>query len=198
MERRFNETTLAIETRAGANPKIKGTASPTYDGSEGTEYKLYDNVYERFVPGAFDNWLKDNPDVVALVNHDPAKVLGRTPNTLRLATDARGLHYEIDPADTSYGRDLLTLIQRGDIRGSSFAFRAMKTKWTVEEGKEIRTVTEASLHDVSVVTTPAYGSSTVGLRSADERRAIEEERTKWLDELADEKRLSRIASLMNK
>jgi phage head maturation protease len=37
-------------------------------------------------------------DVVALFNHDPNAVLGRTPATLRLETDARGLAFTLDPA----------------------------------------------------------------------------------------------------
>ena len=59
-----------------------------------------------------DQW---RPDVVALFNHDSDAVLGRTPKTLTLTTDTRGLAFTLDPAPTQAGRDALTLVQRGDV-----------------------------------------------------------------------------------
>lgn len=71
---------------------------------------------EIILPGAFDRSLKEHPDVLALVDHDEGKVLARTTNgTLRIQPDERGLKVEIDPADTSYARDILALVRRGDV-----------------------------------------------------------------------------------
>src|SRR3569833_1214434 len=79
---------------------------------------------EKIAPGAFDRTLKEFPLVLALVEHDTNKLLATTANgTLRIAPDERGLRVEIDPADTSYARDLLTLVKRGDVSGMSFRFR---------------------------------------------------------------------------
>src|SRR4051794_20783802 len=71
---------------------------------------------ERIEPRAFDKALK-NADTVATINHDVSRVLGRTTSgTLRLSSDSTGLAFECDLPDTSYARDLYTLVKRGDMR----------------------------------------------------------------------------------
>lgn len=177
--------------------KLQGLASPVYDGTDGTQYQLMENVYERFADGAFTDFLKGNPDVVALWNHDANHVLGRTPNTLSLRTDKQGLYYEIDLPDTQTARDIKTGIARGDIRGSSFAFQPTKVEWLTEGQNDIRLIRSARLFDISPVTKPAYGSTSVGLRSDSERRAIETERDEYRARLETEKRLARINTLLS-
>jgi head-tail adaptor len=75
----------------------------------------------------------------------------------------------MDLPDTQLARDLTTLVSNRTIYGSSFAFTVSDKgeQWVQDErGQPIRIVTDASgLYDVSVVTRPAYPSSTVGLRS---------------------------------
>lgn len=175
MERRFNEVSCRSEQN-----KIFGTASVTYDGSEGSQFHLFDNVYERIAPGAFDESLTSKRDVVALYNHDQNQILGRVSNgRLSLRADSKGLHYEIDPTDTSYARDLRANIEAGNVKGSSFAFQAEEVDW-LEDGKnDIRFIKKARLFDISPVTDPAYSSSKVGIRSTEERKKIEEEHAKF-------------------
>jgi HK97 family phage prohead protease len=182
---------------AETNGKLRGLASPTYDGTPGTQYELFDGVVERFAPGAFDDHLKTSPDVVALYNHDPSIVLGRTPNTLRLQADATGLHYEVDLPDTTAARDLKVSVSRGDIKGSSFAFVPTDVEWTQDGNTDVRLIRGAKVFDVSPVTKPAYGGSSVGLRSDDERRAIEKERDEYKAKINTEKWISKIHSLKN-
>src|SRR5690349_20178291 len=83
---------------------------------------------EVIAPGAFTRSLSDAvTDPRALVSHDPQRILGRvSAGTLRLAQDDHGLRFEIDVPDTTYGRDLLESVKRGDIRGASFGFRLAK------------------------------------------------------------------------
>jgi len=112
--------------------------------------------------------------VRALVDHDPSKVLGRwpKPGTLKLAEDDKGLRMEITPPDTTYGRDIVESVRRGDITGASFGFqiREKGEKWT-EDGKvQVRELIDVDLFDVSVVTYPAYDSATVGVRAASDLR----------------------------
>src|SRR5207244_3178706 len=127
-------------------------------------------VFERFAPGAFDAHLKTDPDVVALFNHDMNHVLGRTPHTLTLKTDSRGLNYTIDLSGemTQTMRDLKISIARGDIKGSSFAFMPTDVEWSQEGGNDIRLIRSAQIFDVSPVTRAAYSGSSTGLRSEDE------------------------------
>ncbi len=190
VERRYHQTEVRQEGRS-----IAGTASVCYDGSAGSEYELWPGVVERIAPGAFDAHLEQKPDVVALFNHDPNHILGRTPNTLRLTTDSRGLHYSIDPPDTQVARDLQTSIARGDVRGSSFAFVPTEVEWLTDGERDVRIVRSCRLYDVSAVTTPAFGGSSVGLR-AEERSALERERDDTRSRLEHEKRLSRLEAVL--
>ena len=66
----------------------------------------------------------DLKDVCLKYNHgDNAKVLARTRNnTLELNIDNTGLFIRAKLADTSDGKDLYSLIQRGDLDKMSFAF----------------------------------------------------------------------------
>ncbi len=51
--------------------------------------------------------LTPTANIVALYIHDAGAVLGRTPKTLTLATDTRGLAFQLNPAPTTAGRDAL-------------------------------------------------------------------------------------------
>ncbi|MBB3142200.1 HK97 family phage prohead protease [Halomonas organivorans] len=130
---------------------------------------------EEIAPGAFDDVLGD--DVRALFNHDANFVLGRTrAKTLELSVDAEGLRYEITPPDTQSVRDLvLAPLSRGDITGSSFAFRVAPDgdEWREEDdGLIVRTITRFSrLLDVSPVTYPAYPDAGAAARSLEARCA---------------------------
>lgn len=126
---------------------------------------------ERIAPGAFRKTLSETPDVRLLINHEGLP-LARTKNgTLTLTEDSRGLYMDAVIADTQEGRDLYTLIQRGDLDQMSFAFRVIRQKWN--EGRTERLLTELSLADgdVSVVTYPAYPTTSVEARE-ELRKAI--------------------------
>lgn len=105
-------------------------------------------------------------DVRGLWNHDKNYVLGRsTAGTLQLSTDSTGLHYLIDPPDTTWARDLMVSMERGDVSGSSFSFRTIKDDWSLDENDyPKRSLLEVGLIDVSVVTYPAYPDAPSGVR----------------------------------
>lgn len=120
---------------------------------------------ERIAPGAFRKTLSETPDVRLLINHEGLP-LARTKNgTLRLTEDQTGLYMDADLPDTQAARDLYTLVERGDVDQMSFAFRVIRQKWN--EGRTERTLTELSLADgdVSVVTYPAYPTTSVEARA---------------------------------
>jgi HK97 family phage prohead protease len=181
IERRYiaaAELPIELEERSASAPTIKGISPPF--NSKSVDLGGFREV---FAPGAFDGVVgrhRNDPrgglDVVALFNHDANLVLGRTTSgTLDLATSERGLSYAITPPDTTLGRDLLTLIRRGDIYGASFAFSIAQggESWTHEaDGTSLRTITSVGeLYDVSVVTRPAYPNSSAALRSLEQWRA---------------------------
>ncbi len=122
---------------------------------------------ERVAPGAFAKTIQE-ADIRGLFNHDVSLVLGRnTIATLDLEEDKLGLRYEITPPDTQSARDLVALIERGDISGSSFSFRTIDDEWGVtEQDFPVRTLKEVKLFDVGPVTFPAYLDTEAGLRCA--------------------------------
>ena len=111
---------------------------------------------EIIAPGAFDDVLEN--DVRALINHDGNLILARTTSgTLKLSTDEKGLKYEFDMPQTSYGKDLAISMKRGDVTQSSFAFTVENDNWETKDGMDVSTITKVKrLFDVSRVTYPAY------------------------------------------
>jgi HK97 family phage prohead protease len=112
-----------------------------------------------------DGW----PDVMARYNHDDNQLLGTTAaGTLRMGLDTYGLRYDVDPPSSmAY---VTELVQRGDVRKSSFAFRTIEDDWSMtEQGYPLRRLTAVQLVDVAPVNTPAYADTTAGLRSLAER-----------------------------
>ena len=129
---------------------------------------------EQIKPGAFDRALREKQDVRMLLNHDPSIVLGRwKAGTIGLKADSTGLHFHCVLPDTQDGRDVHTLVKRGDVTQCSFAFKIPDggQQWyhATEEGTgkkfDARFVTDLDLFDVSVVTYPAYEDTEVSARN---------------------------------
>lgn len=144
-----------LEVRSDENGKtvIRGVAA-LYN----SESRDLGGFTEVLLPGAFDRALADpNLDVFAKLDHE--RVLGRSiSGTLELSLTERGLEYVIHPKKAD--ADVVEALERGDLRGSSFAFRIAKggDKWERRsDGVTVRTISDIEfLGDVSVVHTPAY------------------------------------------
>ena len=120
---------------------------------------------ERIAPGAFREAI-GRDDVVFLVNHDGLPLARTRSGTLSLKEDERGLYMETElDADDPDVRAIVGKMKRGDLDKMSFAFRADKQEWDDTQDPPVRTIREASLFDVSVVTSPAYEGTEIGLRS---------------------------------
>lgn len=129
-----------------------------------------DYFIERIDPAAFNSALTS--DVCALIDHNSGRVIGRTKSgTLRLSIDNHGLKVEIDVPDTNDGRDLWTLVERGDISGMSFGFRVTKQEWDETGDLPSRTILEVELFEVSAVAFPAYPDTSLATRSLEAARA---------------------------
>lgn len=122
---------------------------------------------EKVASGAFNKTLKDGAPVFARFNHENNLLLGTTESgTLTLSADRTGLRYVVELPDTSAGRDVKALAERGDLRYSSFAFQTVEDAWDLTpDGFPLRTLKVVRLIDVAPVTDPAYRDTTTGMRS---------------------------------
>lgn len=178
------------ELRELLRPHIRATdAGPIVEGFAcvyDVEYTVYDwlgEYTEKVASGAATKTLLEKPDVRYLVNHQGVP-LGRTiAKTLELVQKEEGLWYETSPLDlrNPNAQEITSAIERGDVDGSSFAFRVTRQEW--DEDFTERTIIEFSLHDgdVSSVTYPANPYTSTGLRAQD---LVEQLATVEFDELA--------------
>lgn len=116
--------------------------------------------------GAFAATLKTGRDIKAYWSHDSSKPLGRIGNgTLKLEEDSYGLRAEIVPnAATSWGKDALASVERGDVTGMSFAFVPVVEESALIDGEHIRVLKEVALFEVSPVASPWYPDTTAEAR----------------------------------
>jgi HK97 family phage prohead protease len=166
------EKRKAIECRSitsddGALRKIVGYAAVFGKPSEDMGF------IETIRAGAFRKAIGTS-DARALFNHDTDTLpLGRqSAGTLILREDDQGLYYEIMPPDTQSARDLMTSIERGDVRESSYGFTVAVDEWDFTDPeitrREIIEIKE--VHDVSPVVFAAFNDTSVALRKMEEHR----------------------------
>lgn len=150
--------------------------------------ELWPGAYEEIAPGAFDNTLSN--DIRALVNHDTALVLGRNKaGTLDLKVDSRGLwgSIRINPNDSD-ALNLYERVKRGDVDQCSFGFNILNEETDFRDDGTVKwTIKEVDLHEVSVVTFPAYEETGVQARKAEveqhERRKLETKKNQLKERL---------------
>jgi len=121
---------------------------------------------ENVARGAFAKTLQERDDVKLLVNHEGIPLARTKSNTLNLFEDARGLRVEarLHPNNPKVA-EVASAMKRDDLNEMSFAFQAIKDEFN-EAGDE-RTIREAKLYDVSVVTTPASDATVAKIRGVD-------------------------------
>jgi uncharacterized protein len=187
-ELRYMPVTEVRASKADGKMRVKGYAarygvlSNPLPAGNGGKFR------ERIAKRAFDGVLADPKlDCVCTFNHSNDAVLGRTTSgTLRLRSDDKGLAFECDLPNTQLGRDTYELVQRGDLASMSFAFELGDRddqSWEEEELEDerdpgirgriasaiktlVRTIKNfRKLHDVTIVTTPAYPGTQVDARN---------------------------------
>jgi HK97 family phage prohead protease len=165
VERRVNN--VEFDIRAG---------EASSDGMSFTGYAAVFNSPSEPLPfteiikgGAFQRSLKSRNEIKLFMNHNTDVVLGSSrAGTLRLTEDSRGLLAEADLPDTTAGRDLSVLMQRGDVNSMSFGFSVPPRGDSWSEDGATRELHQVRLHEVSIVTGfPAYQATTASVRSLD-------------------------------
>lgn len=165
-----------LRVEGDSNPKIVG-----YAAVFNTWADIGGWFRESIKPGAFAKTIREN-DIRALIDHESSRVLGRNKAkpapTLSLREDDKGLAVEIIPPDTTYARDLIVSMRRGDMTQMSFGF--LVNKQSVDYEKDERILEDVTLFDVSVVTFPAYPTTSAELRAAFQKKeAPKPEPDKW-------------------
>jgi uncharacterized protein len=129
------------------------------------ETELFDGIYEIITKGAFDGTLTN--DIRALWNHNTQYVLGRSKSgTLELKADDKGLYGVVRLPGTQYAKDLHILVDRGDVDQCSFGFNILAEDLEeLADGGYRWRINEIDLHEVSVVTFPAYENTSVQARA---------------------------------
>ena len=182
MEKRIFNIETRVDSTEDGRDLVVGHAS-VYDSRSNN----LGGFYEFIERGAFNEELISNSDVRALINHDPNLILARnTSGTLNLTADERGLKYEFEMPETSYGKDLAISMKRGDITQSSFAYTVAEDDWSTDaDGNNIRTIKKIDrLYDVSPVTYPAYNMAESDLVVA--KRGLKEYQESLVEETKEE------------
>lgn len=122
--------------------------------------------------GALDG--ADISDVRLLVGHDASRIpLARTPKTMTLSVDADGLTFEASLPETEAGLEAYKSVERGDIRGLSFAFTVPTGGDEYDPKTNTRTITRISkIYECTLTAFPAYESTYVSAESRDARLSL--------------------------
>ncbi len=146
-----------------------------------SNYEMWQGASESIDPGAFDGALGD--DIRCLTDHDSRLVLGRTrAGTLFLRTDEKGLWGEV--RINSKDQDAVNLyerVARGDVNQCSFGFEILDEERTEDpiSGDVHWTIKKVKLHEVSVVTFPAYEDTEVTARKREFEEIQQRKTEKW-------------------
>lgn len=124
---------------------------------------------EEVARGAFRKALSRSPNVPLLWQHERRDMLATTgAGTMRLKDEPRGLYFEAELPQNPLGDYVLSMVERGDVRGMSYGIETLPADSTVEKRglQYVRRVNNAQrLLDVSMTYEPTYEAATVELRS---------------------------------
>jgi HK97 family phage prohead protease len=163
-----------VETRGGIPAEIRaddtGIKVSGYAAVFNETAEIGDWFTEVIEPGAFREAI-GRDDVVFLINHEGLPLARTRSGTLTLEEDDHGLRMEtaLDAEDPDV-KTIVGKMRRGDLDKMSFAFRAEIEEWDDTKTPPRRTIKKAVLYDVSIVTSPAYGGTEIGLRSLESAR----------------------------
>ena len=156
-----------LEVRAESDGSHRLTGAFPY----GVTAELSPRRREVFSPGAFRRRIASGEDIHLLVAHDFSRPIASTrAGSLTLQDGDDGLAFEarIAPeiAETTHGRDALAMIRGRLATGLSpgFVVPAGGEEIAEDAGGLRRTIRAAELHELSIVTRPAYPAAQVEAR----------------------------------
>jgi hypothetical protein len=156
-----------LEIRATGTFTGKGKTLSGYAAVFNSQANLGD-FSEVIRPGAFAKSLATNSNIRALYHHQGDALLGTTKSgTLQLLEDSKGLAFTLTLPETTHGKDLAILIERGDVSGCSFGFRVAPggERWEQGDKLMLRELLQVDLAEITLTADPAYTDTSVALRS---------------------------------
>lgn len=156
-----------LEIRAHGTLTSKGKTLQGYCAVFNSEANL-GTFSEVIRQGAFSKSLESGSNIRALYHHDSNALLGTTKGgTLQLREDGHGLAFTLALPDTTHGRDLAILVDRGDVSGCSFGFRVADggDRWEQRGSTMVRELLAVDLAEITLTADPAYQDTTVAMRS---------------------------------
>jgi HK97 family phage prohead protease len=161
-----------ISTGGGAKlssdfDETRGQSSRMLTGYASVFNQLSENLggfREKVQPGAFSRTIKAG-DIRLLLNHEGLPLARTTARNLRLSEDGHGLRFEadVDESDPDFAR-IIPKIRSKTLSQMSIGFVCVSDTWD-HSRPSIRTVLEAELLEISVVTFPAYPQTSIGVRN---------------------------------
>ena len=149
-----------LELRGTDGRTIVGLAAPF-----GQPARIFEGgrlFTEMFRQGAFSRTISERGTrIKAMAAHDLSRLpVGRA---ARLWEDSTGLWAELAISQTRQGDEILTLARDGALDGLSVGMEVLQDHWT--DRHTIREIREAKLHEISLVSIPAYDDArVVGIR----------------------------------
>ena len=166
----YAEASLELRTRDDGTRVLEGR-SPIYNRESQVIREMGVEFVEIVRPGAVSRSLEEGDEIRARIEHQGGlhTIGSTTSGTLRLTETPEGVAYEVDLPDTTAANDLAALVERGDIRGSSFAFQLRSRegeRWSErDDGLMQRELLDLVQRDVAPTGDPAYVDAEVKLRS---------------------------------
>lgn len=128
--------------------------------------KIEPKVFERAIKSAKDN----NRDIffLALHNNRELPLASIISGTMELVEKDNKLMLRAELPPTTLAKDIHELVKAKVLREFSFGFNNVQAKWDKDaDGIRTRTITDLTLHEVSIVTTGAYNNTVANARSMD-------------------------------
>lgn len=155
-----NGDTLDFETRF---------TTPTDTGEiEGVavRFNTVDTYRTEFAPDAFRS--AEGRSIPMLWSHDPANVIGSW-SSLQVRGDGLTAKGKLN-LDVAKALEVRSLLRAGDISGLSIGFRTVKDE---RRSNGVRRITEARLHEISIVAFPSVpGSGITSIRTGPDLSAF--------------------------
>ena len=119
--------------------------------------KNNEQYYEQFKRGAFVETIKSDHQAIYVFHKGIYEVKGK----LILLEDDKGLVFRAELENDSFERTIFNQVQNKTIRHVSIGFYSESFEFGKYRNKSFKTISKAKLREISLVTTPAYKTSSV-------------------------------------